>query len=220
MNQELTTTTPSEIIPQSVARAASTDLAAWAQAMADSWQIAKTMTMTNFVQPCFQGERNQGSAVVAIMKGAALGLDPTAALESIYVISGKPAMYARAMVAVVMRAGHEIWTEDASDTSVTVCGKRRGSEHVERSTWTIERAQRAGYTSNKKYMTNPQEMLYAKASTEVARHIAPDALMGLSYAVEEIELDATEPVKIQRKRKPSEPEVDEPLPQAVESDAA
>ena len=192
----------------STAAQASSALASWAGALADAGTLAKAICMTEFVPSNFRGSGNIGSAAVAIMKGSALGLDPIASLESIYVISGKPAMYARAMVAVVVAKGHAIWTEESQDTTVTVCGMRAGSDKVERSTWTIERAQRAGYTKNAKYQSNPQEMLYAKAATEVARRIAPDALMGLSYAVEELELEETsEPVKIKRRRKPDpEPE--------------
>ncbi|NKS14651.1 hypothetical protein GS580_27720 [Rhodococcus hoagii] len=47
-----------------------------------------------------------------------------------------------------------------------------------------------GYTSNKKYDTDPQAMLYAKAATEVARKIAPDVLLGIAHSREELELDA------------------------------
>jgi hypothetical protein len=108
----------------------------------------------------FQG--NAGDATAAIMLGDELGLKPLAALRSIYIISGTPAMYARTMVALVMSHGHEVWTESSTDREVVVCGRRRGSEHVERSAWTIDRARKAGYTNNKKYESDPQAMLYAR----------------------------------------------------------
>jgi hypothetical protein len=174
-------------------------LVAWAESAKNANLLATSITKSSFVPQAFVGK--PFDATVAIMKGAALGLDPIASLEALYVVHGKPALYARSMVAILLAAGHEIWTEEQTPESVTVCGRRRDSEHVERSTWTLQRAQLAGYTSNAKYKSNPEEMLYAKASAEVARRIAPDALMGLSYNVEELELDATEPVKIARKRK-------------------
>ena len=202
---EITTTLPADVQP-STATIASSALASWAGALSDAAKIATAMCSTEFVPVNFRGQKNVGSAAVAIMKGAALGLDPIGALEAIYVISGRPAMYARIMVAVVVARGHEIWTEESTDQAVTVCGRRAGTSNVERSTWTIERAQRAGYAKNPRYQSNPQEMLYAKAAAEVARRIAPDALMGLSYSVEDLELEEKpEPVKIQRRRRKPTP---------------
>lgn len=191
--------TQAQGLATTVASSAASNLRDWALSLADAGTLAKAITPTDFVPQHFRGK--VGDAAVAILKGAALGLDPIAALESIYVISGRPALYARTMAAVVLAAGHEVWTEDTSDQSVTVCGRRRGSEHVETATWTLQRAELAGYTKNAKYRTDPQSMLYARAVGEVARKVAPDVLLGLSYTAEEIELEDVEPVKIQRKRK-------------------
>jgi hypothetical protein len=137
-------------------------LIAWAGAAGAAHQLATSLSRTSFVPRAFQG--NAADATAAIMLGDELGLSPIAALRSIYIISGTPALYARTMVALAMSHGHEIWTEESSDRQVTVCGRRRGQEHVERSTWTIDRARKAGYTNNKKYETDPQAMLYSKAA--------------------------------------------------------
>jgi hypothetical protein len=93
------------------------------------------------------------------------------------------------MVALAQSRGHEIWTELSTSEKVVVCGKRRGSDHVERSEWTLARAQRAGYTSNTKYGSNGQEMLYAKAAAEIARKVAADVLAGVPASVEDLELE-------------------------------
>lgn len=193
-------------------------LVAWAQAAGAAHQLAQSLSKTSFVPRAFQG--NAGDATAAIMLGDELGLKPLAALRSIYIISGTPAMYARTMVALVMSHGHEVWTESSTDREVVVCGKRRGSEHEERSAWTIDRARRAGYTNNKKYDSDPQAMLYAKAAGEVARKIAPDVLAGVPFSVEDLELEEPEPTakvsrstsRVQRtpKPQPAEPEFDEP----------
>ena len=162
-------------------------LVAWAGAASAAHQLATSLSRTSFVPKVFQG--NAADATAAIMLGDELGLSPIAALRSIYIISGTPALYARTMVALAMAHGHEVWTEESSDRQVTVCGKRRGSEHVERATWTIDRARKAGYTNNKKYDTDPQAMLYSKAAAEIARKVAPDVLSGVPYSVEDLELD-------------------------------
>lgn len=167
-------------------------LVAWAQAASAAHALATSLSKTAFVP---ESMRDVGNATAALLMGDELGLRPLAALRSIYVVHGTPALFARTMVALALSHGHLIWTEETSDTKVVVCGQRRGSEHVERSEWTIQRATKAGYTSvNKKYAATPQEMLYAKAAGEVARKVAADVLAGVPYSVEDLELEpANEP---------------------------
>lgn len=201
---DLTPTEPSPM-PPSTAYDVSTDLAAWAGAMGDAMTLAKGLAGTAFVPSHFQGK--PADTAVAIMKGAALGLDPVAALEAIYVISGKPALYARSMVALVLARGHEVWTEEADATRVTVKGRRHGSSHVEESTWDTARVKAAGLDRNRQYAAHPEAMLYARAAADVCRRIAPDVLAGLSYGVEELQEPAVEAAAtIQRKSKPHQKE--------------
>lgn len=149
-------------------------------------QIAVALVQTPFVPAHFKNKPEDAAA--AILYGASIGMDPVTSLQQVYVISGRPALYARAMVAIVLAHGHEIWTESESDGAVTVCGRRRGTANVEKVTWTSALATKAGYSSNKKYQTDPRSMLYARASGDVARRIAPDALLGMGYSFEEMEL--------------------------------
>lgn len=201
---DLTPTEPTPT-PASTAYDVSTDLAAWAGAMGDAMTLAKGLAGTAFVPSHFQGK--PADTAVAIMKGAALGLDPVAALEAIYVISGKPALYARSMVALVLARGHEVWTEEADATKVTVKGRRHGSSHVEESTWDVARVKAAGLDRNRQYAAHPEAMLYARAAADVCRRIAPDVLAGLSYGVEELQEPAIEAAAtIQRKSKPHQKE--------------
>lgn len=149
-------------------------------------QIAELMCKTSFVPKEFRGKPEE--ATVAILYGQTVGMDPVTSLQQVYVIGGKPALYARAMVSIVLNAGHEVWTEEASSTKVVVCGRRAGSERVERSEWTVERAKTAGYTSNALYQKDPEAMLYARASGTVTRRVAPDALLGMAHSAEELQI--------------------------------
>lgn len=152
--------------------------------LGQAFQIAEAICGTQFAPQHFRGKPHDAAA--AILYGSQVGLDPLTALQNLYVIGGKPALYARTMQAIVQAAGHAVWTEESTDDSVTVAGQRAGSEAVERVTWTIERAQTAGYTSNANYKKDPQAMLYARATGDVCRRIAPDALLGMAYTVEEM----------------------------------
>lgn len=161
-------------------------LVAWASGLSAAHQLGTALCPTSFVPQHFKNKPDEAAA--AILYGDEVGLSPMQSLQGLYVIGGKPAPYARVMVAIVLAAGHEVWTVSKSDQSVTVAGKRRGSSHVIEETWTYARAKKAGYTSNKKYETDPQSMLYARAASDVCRQIAADSLAGLAYSVEELEL--------------------------------
>jgi hypothetical protein len=195
------------------------NLITWAQALSSAHQLASALCTTSFVPRHFAGKPEEAAA--ALMLGDELGLSPISALRSIFVIGGTPGMYAKTMVALVQSRGHEVWTETESATKVTVCGRRAGSDKVEKSEWTLDRARRAGYTNNKKYETTPEDMLYARAAATVCRRIAADVLAGIPHSVEELELeDESKPVrKVQRKAErptPAEPDLDErPAPPAV-----
>lgn len=181
MSTELATVAPSAL---SRIQSAAADMQA-------AHQLAKALCVTSFAPPHFKGKPDEGAA--AIMYGDNIGMDPLAALQNIFMISGRPGLYARTMVALVLSKGHEVWTELDTPEKVIVCGRRKGSENIERSEWTIGRAQKAGYLNNAKYKSDPQAMLYARASGDVARKIAPDALLGMAYNVEELQLDTDQP---------------------------
>lgn len=186
-------------------------LIAWADGLTAAHRIGTALCNTAFAPAHFKGKPEDAAA--AILFGDEIGLSPTQALRSIFVISGQPSLYARVMVALVLHHGHEVWTVEKSDSKVTVAGKRVGSQHVIEETWTVVRATKAGYTNNKKYTTDPQAMLYARAAADVCRQIAPDALAGLAYTVEEMELTEPPTVSVVRtterpttaKRKPLAP---------------
>ena len=188
MSTDLTTYQPGENV--TTVELHRPDLNEWAANLAAAHTIGSALCTTSFAPAHFRGKPDEAAA--AILYGSEVGFSPTQALQNLYVIGGKPALYARPMVAIVQAAGHEVWTEDKTDESVTVAGRRRGTPHIIRETWTLARAQRAGYTNNKKYQTDPQAMLYARAASDVCRQIAADALAGMAYSVEELQLEAVE----------------------------
>lgn len=161
-----------------------------AEAMGAAHKLATVLCNTQMVPQTFRGKPDDGAA--AILYGAELGLKPQQALQQVFVVHGQPAIYARTMVALLKAKGYKFQTVETSDESVTVRGTSPAGE-VEESTWTIARAERAGYTKNAKYKSDPQAMLYAKAASEVSRKLAPDVLLGIKYTAEDLEL---EPVKM------------------------
>ncbi|MDQ0756113.1 hypothetical protein [Arthrobacter sp. B3I4] len=167
---------------------ATVSLMEWAQELGAAHQLGTALCSTEFVPASFRGKPE--AAAAAILAGKSLGLDPMNALANIFVVSGRPSMYARTMAALVMQAGHTIRRIEATEQRVIYEGRRKGETTFTRVEWTIARAQKAGYTSNKKYQTDPIGMLTAKCQAEICRVIAPDVLTGIAAtSVEEVELD-------------------------------
>lgn len=171
-----------------------------AQAMASAKQLGDALADTDLVPVTYKGK--PGNAAAAILYGAELGLNPIQSLQQIFVVHGAPAIYARTAVALVKRQGLIVETVSSSDDAVTVRATDPRTGQVEECTWDIARAAKAGYTSNKKYQTDPQAMLYAKSAMECCRKIAPDVLLGIPYAREELDLEevATQRVHSERAR--------------------
>lgn len=188
---------PVETMPaaaQSMGTQALQNMEQQAQAMGNAMKIAEAMCSTDMVPKQYKNKPADGAA--AILYGAELGLNAIQSLQQIMVINGKPGIETRTAVALLKKHGYEVRTVETSDKAVTVEGIGPNGEH-EVSTWTIQRAETAGYTSNALYKKIPQQMLYAKAAMEVARKIAPHVLSGIAYSVEELRL---EPVKAQATR--------------------
>lgn len=186
-----------------------TKLARWAQDARQAHSVGVSLSRTAFVSSTLKGKPEEIAA--AILTGQEIGLDPMSALRSIDIISGTPAMRANALRGLVQSRGHEVWVEEQTDRKAIVCGQRKGSEHVQRSTWTFERATQLGLTGKDNWRKQPSAMLVARATAEVCRLIASDVLLGLPYAVEELADDAPDkPVKVARK-KPAAAEIEAPV---------
>jgi hypothetical protein len=182
-------TTPSDIAHQSA-----DVMAYWASAASDAARFVAPLVRTDFMPAHFRpkGDSQEAmdlaiaSGTAAVVFGLGVGLNPLQALQGVYVIQGRPAMYAGTMVGLVQSKGHEIWVKELTDSRAVVCGRRKGSEHTEQATFTIQRAQQAGYVAkNGKYRTDPQAMLLARAQSDCCKRVARDVLMGLS-SVEEM----------------------------------
>lgn len=159
----------------------------WAVDAREAYAVAKSLAKTSFVGSTMKGKVEEICG--AILAGAEIGLQPMAALRSIDIIQGTPAMRAHTLRGLVLSRGHDVWVEQSDTERAVVCGQRQGSEHVERSEWTIDRARRLGLLKKDNWQKQPEAMLVARATAEVCRRVGADVLMGLPYAVEELDDD-------------------------------
>lgn len=129
------------------------------------------------------------NVLLVIEHGLALGLRPTAAINGINIINGRPTLSSDAMAAVVRRTGHKLRIiEDTDAMSVTAILIRADDPDFEfRVTWDVAKAEQAGLWGNKgPWSLYPMQMLRARAISEVCRQGASDALAGVIYTPEEL----------------------------------
>ena len=165
--------------------AGTTALMQWAQEADLAYQMAQKLAATSFVPQSLRGK--PGDITAAILAGAELGLKPMATLKSIDVIQGTPALRAHAMRAVVQKQGHEIELVASDATHCVMRGRRKGSDNWQTVEWTIQRAAQMKLTDKGEWKKQPQNMLVARATGELCRLIASDALHGMPYVSEELE---------------------------------
>jgi len=173
-------------------------LGRWLQQADAVFAIAQKVCGTSFAPAAYRGKPDEAAA--AMLAGAELGFDPMASLRAFDNIQGIPAPKAITLRAVVLSQGHEIETVESSAQRAVVRGRRHGKGEWQTSTWDIDRASlMPQYKSNPNYKTNPAAMLVARATAEVCRWIASDAIMGMPYASEEIgDMPASAPVQARR----------------------
>lgn len=159
-------------------------LVQWAFEAAQANKIAQSLARTSFVPASLRGKPDDITA--AILAGAELGLQPMAALRSMDVIQGTPALRAHAMRGLVQNRGHEVEVVESTPDTCVVRGRRRGSADWQTVTWTIQRAAQLGLTGKDQWKKQPQTMLVARATGEVCRLIASDVLYAMPYASEEL----------------------------------
>ncbi|MGW4325414.1 hypothetical protein ACWEKR_05930 [Nocardia sp. NPDC004573] len=241
MSTEVATIDDSEFISTALTTIDPLDaLNRYADGLAKALKFAQDVCRTSLVPKIYQGK--PGDAAVAILHGAELGLHPLQALQNIFPVHGMPSIYAKTMVALLRAKGYKFKTVEAGPEKVTFTGWWPG-EDPETSTWTIERATKAGFVptidpatgkykvkkyegkngspgyekliGNEKYITQPEEMLWAKAATTVCKRLAPHVLLGLAIAEDqEDRADEPEPVRVTSERvAPSEitPPADAPV---------
>lgn len=184
----------SEVLPAVLAPAAANSaqsradqlaaLQAEAEFLEVAYGLAEKACGTQLVADHFRNKPADGAIAVAF--GASLGWHWTKSLQDVYVVKGKPSIMSKEMRELMIRAGHDVWEEEVGPTRVALAGRRRDSDIVVRVEWTIEKAEAAGLVSaNPNYKKYPENMLYARCTTDLAKRLAPDALSGLGIVEEQ-----------------------------------
>lgn len=182
---ELATTSDGEVdrtVRQPERRSA---LVQWAHEADQAHRIAQSLARTSFVPSTMRGKPDDITA--AILAGQELGLQPMAALRSMDIIQGTPALRAHAMRGLVQSHGHEVVLVESTPEHCTMRGRRKGSDNWQEVEWGLPRAERLGLTGKSEWKKQSQTMLVARATGEICRLIAADVLFAMPYASEELD---------------------------------
>ena len=145
---------------------------------------SQTISASNLLPEAYRGRPE--NVLIAVETGAALGIPAIQALNSINVIKGKAAMSADLMASLVRRAGHKLRiTQDGMSVTAELV-RSDDPDFTFSVTWDQKKAQTAGLWGKGNWATYPDQMLRARAITEVCRQGASDALMGVIYTPEEL----------------------------------
>lgn len=145
---------------------------------------------------------NPGNVLFAVEYASMLDLPPMAAITGIHVIDGRPTASAALMTALVRRAGHRLRVsfDPASMTAVAELTRADDPGFTFRASWDLSRALTAGLVQLRDgrpwardrhgdplpWERYTQNMLKARAVSEVSRDGAEEALMGMHYTPEEL----------------------------------
>jgi hypothetical protein len=170
-------------VPQQNNQPVESSLQKWAQEAAAISGIANALAGTSLAG----AYRNDRDAIVAvILAGHEVGLQPMTSLKSIDVIQGQPALRAHAMRAIVLKAGHEVELVESDAQHCVMRGRRKGAETWQTVEWDMQRAAQMKLTEKSEWKKQPKTMLIARATGEICRLIAADALHGMPYVAEEL----------------------------------
>lgn len=157
----------------SLARTAGDAMAEW-RAMREQ---AKELVASGFLP---RAVNSPEKAIAIIQTGRELGLGPMQALRTIHIIEGKPCMSADLIAGLALRhvPGAVLRVAETTEKVCVVQASRSGQD-LTTFRFSIEDAQKAGLTGKDNWRKYPRAMLRARAITEAARAIFPDAVMGL-----------------------------------------
>jgi RecT family len=169
------------------------------QNMAEAMKFSELLAHSDMVPKDFRGK--PANVLVAVQWGYEVGLGPLQALQNIAIINGRPSIWGDVALALVR--GHPACeavregVEGEGDGRAGFCEVKRKGQDVERRTFSVADAKRAGLWGKQgPWQQYPDRMLQLRARGFAIRDVFPDALRGVITA-EEAQDMPTEPREVQ-----------------------
>lgn len=154
------------------------------------YNMAQSLAKAALVPASFKGKADD--IYFVLMMAMELEIQPITALNSMYVVGGRPAMYTSLAIALANQRGPFStpinWKSEGEGDNLKVMAhaKLKGSGDIAKAVVSMEMAKAEGWTKNKKYSTMPEHMLKYRAAIFLIRTTCPEVLNGL-HTKEEIE---------------------------------
>jgi hypothetical protein len=151
------------------------------------FQVLQVIAKNAAASGLYAGVGNEQKILMILLAARELGIGYMTALNGgLWNIQGKIELSARLMTAMIRRSGHSITATALTDQVCTLEGKRADNGDTFIATFTIQEAQRAGLVrTGGNWIKYPQDMLYARALSRLARRLFADVI-GISYVEGEI----------------------------------
>ena len=135
--------------------------------------------------------KDASQAIVKVLAGREMGVEPFAAMNGIDIIEGHPALRATLMAGLIKRSGRYRYTMEASPQGA----RAEWFERDESGAWlplgetsfTIEDARAANLIGKNNWKAYPEDMCVARTLARGARRFCADLFLGPVYAYEEME---------------------------------
>ncbi len=167
------------------ARRAATDRGTVSEQM----EYAKALACSSMLPQEYQNK--PANVLWAMGYAEMLAMHPMAVMTGMHNMQGKPTASAAFIGMLVRRAGHRLDVFMEGETAVAELTRADAPDRTFRVEWTMERAHNAKITNKTTWRHFWQSMLKARATTEVSRDNAADALFGILYTPEELGADST-----------------------------
>lgn len=150
------------------------------------WNVMKVMAETFYKSGALPAHINNAPKLMMILQtGVEIGFKPMQAINSLYIVNGRIAMSAQAMLGKLLQSHVKLdWVQDSPTVAeVKFSGLDRPTYTAK---FTIEEAQKAGLVKQGgPWTTYPAAMLRARAISIGARVFCPDIISG-SYTLDEV----------------------------------
>ena len=182
-----------------------------------TFEEIKDMGLVFLKSGFFADIKDASQAVVKIMYGRELGLEPITALMSIHIIKGKPELSANLLATLVKKAPQYDYMVKTTTDQECVIEFTQDGVSLGVSQFSISDAKRAGLVGGGSGWTKwPKAMLFARAMSQGVRTYCPDVTAGVPAYVEG-EISGKSPAELPEASEPVEMVTIEP-PKAVEPD--
>lgn len=175
----------------------------------------KAMAAQAVASNLYRGLGSEAAIVMNMLAARELGLPPMLALNGgLNIIQGKVEISARAMNAMIRRAGHSIQEKTSTDTVCELVGRRCDNSDTITCSFSMDEARQAGLIKAGGGWTKfPKDMLYARCLSRLARRLFADVI-GVGY----IEGELSDPgANLRPSRRFSEESLKTESPEVIEA---